>query len=94
MPITRLASISRQRSGSRPPNQSSRSSSASTLNSESNLKKRPVIARDHTVDLADLQEWEPSSDEPILSLEEVQHSIQEWSEELISKGRELSGRTM
>lgn len=84
MPITRLSSISRQRSGSRPARSSS---SAADF-------KRPTPARDHTVDLADLQEWEPSSDEPILSLSEVQQSIQDWSEELSSKGRFISGRTM
>lgn len=78
MPITRLASISRPRSGSRPP--------------RSLEKKRS--AREASVSLADLQEWEPSSDEPVLDIDEVTKLIAEWSEELTSKGRAISGKTM
>lgn len=77
---TRLTSLSRtNRSSSRPP-------------------PPPVLSRRSTtvpIDLNDLNEdWEPSSDEPVLDLPQVKLAIQELTEDLKLKGREVSGKTM
>lgn len=45
----------------------------------------------------DLQDWEESwteSEEPEASLDEIRQSIAGWEEELKSKGKIMSGRTM
>jgi hypothetical protein len=51
------------------------------------------------VTLADLRdedddEWEPTSDEPDMTLDEVRAGITHWENELRAKGKEISGRTM
>lgn len=55
---------------------------------------RKPILNQVDVSLADMNEWEPSSDEPVLSLEEVREAIREWEEDLVQKGKLVSGRTM
>lgn len=44
--------------------------------------------------LPDAEEWEPSNGSPAMTLEEIEEAIGKWEEELRSKGREISGRTM
>ncbi|KAK4701433.1 ER lumen protein retaining receptor, partial [Phenoliferia sp. Uapishka_3] len=39
-------------------------------------------------------EWEPSSEDPEMSLDEVRESIEQWEEELKARGRPVSGRTI
>lgn len=39
-------------------------------------------------------EWEPASDDPESSLDEIRESIGQWEEELKARGRHVSGRTM
>lgn len=47
-------------------------------------------------ELADGEEddWEPSSEDPEMSLDEVRESIDQWEAELKGRGRPVSGRTM
>lgn len=40
------------------------------------------------------EDWEPPSDEPELTLDQIKESIGKWEDELKSKGKEVSGRTM
>ncbi|GAA5980877.1 hypothetical protein JCM11641_004752 [Rhodosporidiobolus odoratus] len=44
--------------------------------------------------LPETEEWEPTSDEPELDLDEIRESIGKWEEELKGRGRQLSGRTI
>ena len=53
----------------------------------------------HTVslleeNLPDAEEWEPSNGSPPMTLDEIEEAIGKWEEDLRSKGREISGRTM
>ncbi|GAA5913724.1 uncharacterized protein JCM6883_000026 [Sporobolomyces salmoneus] len=40
------------------------------------------------------EDWEPPSDEPELTLDQIKESIGKWEDELKSKGKEVSGRTI
>jgi hypothetical protein len=40
------------------------------------------------------EDWEPPSEEPELNLNQIKESIGKWEDELKSKGKEVSGRTM
>ncbi|GAA6034504.1 hypothetical protein JCM8097_005362 [Rhodosporidiobolus ruineniae] len=45
-------------------------------------------------DLPESEEWEPTSQEPELTLDEIRESVGKWEEELRQRGREVSGRTI
>lgn len=56
-------------------------------------------SREVPVTLSDLpdgdeDEWEPESDEPALTLDQIRDNITTWQNELTQKGRPISGRTM
>ncbi|GAA5948627.1 hypothetical protein JCM3765_004948 [Sporobolomyces pararoseus] len=40
------------------------------------------------------EDWEPPSDEPDLTLDQIKESIGKWEDELKCKGKEVSGRTI
>jgi len=40
------------------------------------------------------EDWEPPSADPEVSLSQIKESIGKWEEDLKSKGKEVSGRTM
>ncbi|GAA5902122.1 hypothetical protein JCM5296_006609 [Sporobolomyces johnsonii] len=44
--------------------------------------------------LPESEDWEPPSDEPELTLPQIRESIGKWEDELKSKGRDVSGRTI
>lgn len=44
--------------------------------------------------LPEAEEWEPSSGSPAMTVDEIEDAIQKWEDELRSRGREISGRTM
>lgn len=44
--------------------------------------------------IEDQEDWEPTSEEPAMGLEEIRESIKGWEEDMKVKGRSVSGRTM
>ncbi|GAA6002877.1 uncharacterized protein JCM10292_001351 [Rhodotorula paludigena] len=44
--------------------------------------------------LPEHEEWEPTSDDPALTLDQIRDAVGKWEDELRGKGREISGRTI
>ncbi|KAI5477902.1 trehalose 6-P phosphatase, glycosyltransferase family 20 protein [Pseudohyphozyma bogoriensis] len=80
---SRRLSLTRPRASSRPP-----------ANGEAIRKQSYRGAPVTLTDLRDDEEWEPTSDEPNLTLDEVREAIAGWEDELKAKNRVLSGRTI
>jgi hypothetical protein len=45
-------------------------------------------------DIAEQDEWEPTNQDADLTIDEIRESIGKWEDELRSRGRDVSGRTM
>lgn len=87
---------SRSRSFSRSSSSGPAGANAGGLNTTAAKIK---LSREVPVTLSDLpdgdeDEWEPESDEPALTLEQIRDNIQTWEHDLNQKGRPISGRTM
>lgn len=87
--VVRLSS-SRPRTNSRPPMPSPKATSGfGSFTRKSSQAVTLADLRDEDDD-----EWEPTSDEPDMTLDEVREGIKHQEDELRSKGKEISGRTM
>jgi len=84
-------SSSRPRTNSRPPLVSPKTAS-SGFPGGGRKSNQPVTLADLRDE--DDDEWEPTTDEPDMTLEQVREGITQQENELRAKGKEISGRTM